>query len=335
MATYDSLTDAINAAFRSGKDPTFIYGSTTYTFSPAGLIAFLAAEGTGLAGLTATATELNYNDITTLGTGAASKAVVLNASGDYTFPASATIVMPSGGDFTFSSGSTLDVAGTFEIANVAMTSSAAELNFNDGSVAGTAVASKTLVLGADKNVDTIAIADGGLKLGAGAGTAVTSTAAELNILDGVTATATTLNAAAAGTRGVVVIPDATPYSILAANSGKTHIISEQTATITLNLPTIAADLEYTFIMGGIATEAQDWIFSAGANYRGGVSFLDLDAGAGADEVHAGVYPNGSSNDVFTVVTPAAGTRIHFASNGTNWFVNGVVVSATVPTMADA
>ena len=54
----------------------------------------------------------------------------------------------------------------------------------DGSIVGTAVASKAAVLGADKNLDTIAIADGGLKLGAGAGTAVTATAAELNLIDG-------------------------------------------------------------------------------------------------------------------------------------------------------
>ena len=65
-----------------------------------------------------------------------------------------------------------------------LTSSAAELNLNDGSVAGTAVASKTLALGADKNVDVLVVADGGFALGAGAGTAVSSTAAELNLVDG-------------------------------------------------------------------------------------------------------------------------------------------------------
>ena len=58
-----------------------------------------------------------------------------------------------------------------------------ELNLIDGSIAGTAVASKALVLGANKNIDTIVIADGGLMLGAGAGTSVTSTAAEINYLD--------------------------------------------------------------------------------------------------------------------------------------------------------
>jgi hypothetical protein len=82
-------------------------------------------------GLTATAAEINYLDIATLGTGAASKAVVLDANGDYAFPATASITMPSGGDMTFASGSTLDVAGTLEIANVAVTATAAELNALD------------------------------------------------------------------------------------------------------------------------------------------------------------------------------------------------------------
>jgi hypothetical protein len=62
-----------------------------------------------------------------------------------------------------------------------VTATAAEINLLDTAVAGTAVASKVLALGANKNVDVLAIAD--LKLGAGAGTSVTATAAELNLLD--------------------------------------------------------------------------------------------------------------------------------------------------------
>jgi len=50
-------------------------------------------------------------------------------------------------------------------------------------VAGTVTASKAVIVGANKNIDTISIADSGLKLGSGAGTAVTATAAELNLLD--------------------------------------------------------------------------------------------------------------------------------------------------------
>jgi hypothetical protein len=52
----------------------------------------------------------------------------------------------------------------------------------DTATAGVAEASKIAVLGADKNLDTLVIADSGLKLGAGAGTAVTRTAAQLNLL---------------------------------------------------------------------------------------------------------------------------------------------------------
>lgn len=74
---------------------------------------------------------------------------------------------------------------TLDGVNVGLT--AAELNLLDGAVGGTAVADKALVLGSSKNVNTLVIADSGLKLGAGAGTAVTATAAELNKLDGVTA----------------------------------------------------------------------------------------------------------------------------------------------------
>jgi len=40
----------------------------------------------GIVGVTASAAELNYNDIAVLGTGAASKAVVLDAGGDYVWP---------------------------------------------------------------------------------------------------------------------------------------------------------------------------------------------------------------------------------------------------------
>ena len=65
---------------------------------------------------------------------------------------------------------------------VGLTSSAAEINYLDSSVPGTAVASMALVLGADKDVDVLAVAD--LKLGVGAGTSMTSSAAELNVLDG-------------------------------------------------------------------------------------------------------------------------------------------------------
>jgi len=67
-------------------------------------------------------------------------------------------------------------------------------------VAGTVTASKAVIVGANKNIDTISIADSGLKLGSGAGTAVTATAAELNELDDIVASFTF--AASAGAENV-------------------------------------------------------------------------------------------------------------------------------------
>jgi hypothetical protein len=110
-----------------------------------------------------------------------------------------------------------------------------------------------------------------------------------------------------------------------------------TSSCTLALPAKSLGLEYTFITNAIAADAQNWIFQvaeSGVSFLGGLSFLDTDAGAGADEVHLGVFPNGSSNDFMTIVTPTAGTRIHMINDGTNWIVNGQVFSATVPTFSD-
>lgn len=157
-----------------------------------------------------------------------------------------------------------------------------------------------------------------------AGTAIGATAAEID-------------AAADISARVVNVTNAATYTVLAANSGKPHVMPNFTSSCTLALPTAASGLEYVFIGKAVAADAENWIFdtgSAAAFYLGGVSFLDNDAGAGADEVHAGVYPNGSTNDILTVVTPAAGTRIHLLCDGTNWIVNGIVVSATVPTFSD-
>lgn len=109
-----------------------------------------------------------------------------------------------GGEINVLAGATINVDGTLnidgspvEIAPVAVDeitdvdATAAELNYVAGVTPGTAAASKAAVLGADKNLDTLAVAT--LALGAGAGTAVTATAAELNKLDNATITAAELN----------------------------------------------------------------------------------------------------------------------------------------------
>jgi len=80
--------------------------------------------------VTATAAELNYNDIAVLGTGAASKTVVLDTGEDYTWPAT--------GILTY--GVLKDPAAT------TLTATVAELNYNDIAALGTGAASKAVVL---------------------------------------------------------------------------------------------------------------------------------------------------------------------------------------------
>jgi len=78
---------------------------------------------------------------------------------------------------------TLDAAITGQGVGLnGVTATAAELNYNDTASPGTAVASKTLVLGTDKEASEIHAVR--LFMGAGAGVEVTTTAAELNMLDG-------------------------------------------------------------------------------------------------------------------------------------------------------
>lgn len=165
-------------------------------------------------------------------------------------------------------------------------------------------------------------------------------AAELAFLDGAATTnAVADKAAIIGTGGAltlgglvqapVFVADATPYAVLAANSGKPHIILEQTSSITLNLPVIAAGLSYKFIMGGVATEAQNWIIVATTPsfYNGGIAWIDLND---AESNLAVVYANGTSHLTLTVTTPAAGTVIEIYSNGTEWFVFANVISDSTP-----
>lgn len=161
----------------------------------------------------------------------------------------------------------------------------------------------------------------------------TVTLAEMLGIDGLTATAAELNGSSKVSTRLIPITDASTYLALAQNSGKTHVFPDLSQTCTVTLPTASAGLTFKFIGKAVAADASNWVFTAitPSFLFGGVAFLDNDAGAGADEVHAGVYPNGSSHLTATIVTPAAGTYIELTSDGTNWIINGVVISATIPT----
>lgn len=134
----------------------------------------------------------------------------------------------------------------------------------------------------------------------------------------------------------VLLGDATAYSVLAANNRKTHLFPDFTSSCTATLPSPVAGMEFEFQYAGGAADAQNFIISTGSDtnyFVGGVTHLDSDAGAGTDEL-VPVYPDGNSNSKFTIVTPGAGTQVRFISNGTLWYISGLIVSASVCTFAD-
>lgn len=134
----------------------------------------------------------------------------------------------------------------------------------------------------------------------------------------------------------VAVTDAATYSITAANTGKLHIVPDLAASCTISLPTASAGLNYKLIYGGVAADAQDWVIDTGSDtnfFLGGLVHLDTDAGAGGDEI-VPIAGDGNSNSKLTVVTPDVGTEVNLYCDGTNWYLSGFAVSATVPAFAD-
>lgn len=138
-------------------------------------------------------------------------------------------------------------------------------------------------------------------------------------------TATTLDINAGIRPGYVVLSDGN-NTLTAANSGKVHIIPNSTADDTITFPTAVAELQYEFIYGGGAADAQDHLFDTGADanfFIGGV--VQLDPG---DSLITNYYSDGNSNSKFNILTPEGGTRIMVISDGTHWYIYGQLVSDT-------
>ena len=126
--------------------------------------------------------------------------------------------------------------------------------------------------------------------------------------------------------GLVKVPDATTYTMLAADSGKIHVCPDLTADCTLSFPTEAVGLVFEFWYGGTAADAQDWIFTTGSDtnyFVGGAHHNDTDG-----ELSAVIDGNGSSNSKMSILTPECGTWVKFVCDGLKWYVNGNIASAT-------
>lgn len=173
-------------------------------------------------------------------------------------------------------------------------------------------------LNCDQVNDTVDIAkhDGstkGLKLGS---TLVTATAAELNILDGVTATAAEINQAADSSSNLEVVT--TTNVITAAESGSTFVLNSATAFVS-TLPSVAAGLRYRFIVGAtIVTGGNHTIVPTDDDtIYGGAVVAGAEVAASAE---------GSINLIADLTLP--GDQLDVICDGTNWYVNGHFVTAS-------
>ncbi|MBI4800639.1 MAG: hypothetical protein HY794_18265 [Desulfarculus sp.] len=194
-----------------------------------------------------------------------------------------TMEVVSGGKITVETGGTLTVAGvTIDASTLAMTgltATAAEINKNAGVTAGTAAASKTAVLGADKNLDEFHTA--ALYLGAGAGAQVTATAAEINALTDMPASMTTTATPASGTCGVqFVLKNAAGSALSHAVAGTCYIsgadgLSHGTAITGLAVLTNGALTE--LVTGKVAIFTSDATGKLGVTLTGaaGTYYLTL------------------------------------------------------------
>ena len=156
-------------------DGQFTLGSTAVTST--------AAELNALDGITAVVGELNALDIgsTAVGTAVASKAVILDSSKDYT------------GIRNFTITGNLTVGGTQTVVDTVTMNAANALVF-EGATADDHETTLTIVdPTADRTINLPNQSGTIPLLAAASNTAITSTPAELNILDGVTSTAAELN----------------------------------------------------------------------------------------------------------------------------------------------
>ena len=188
-----------------------------------------AAELNILDGVTSTAAELNILD------GVTSTTAELNILDGVTSTASELNIL-DGVTSTASELNILDgVTSTTAELNIldGVTSTTAELNLADGSSAGTIVNSKSVIYGSSGEVNATTLQIAGSSITSTAAElnlldGVTSTTAELNILDGVTSTASEINLVDGSTAGTVVNSKAVIYG----SSGEVKGTTFQTATNT-------------------------------------------------------------------------------------------------------
>lgn len=122
-------------------------------------------------------------------------------------------------------------------------------------------------------------------------------------------------------------------AITAAMSGRTIIVGPLAAGLAadsiFSLPTAANGLNYRFVYVGGAADAEDFQLNTGSNtnfFIGGLTQFDPTDDTENEPVP--IFGNNSSNSRVNILTPNIGTSVEVYCDGTNWFLSGIVISAT-------
>ena len=303
-----------------------------------------AAELNALDGITAVVGELNALDIgsTAVGTAVASKAVILDSNKDYTGIRNLTVsgeLDAATGDFS----GAVDIAGDLTLsagADGALTFGAASsIKIVDNQAASLVIEEADTAYMTFKTTNSSELitthpkfnAAGGILI---AGTTVTSTAAELNILDGVTSTAAELNildgvTSTAAELNILdgVTSTATELNIIDGNTSATSTTIADADRIVLNdngtMVQVAVTDMATYIGAGAADDIGAGDAAVEISTTSGNVVIDSNAGAVSIDGHTGVTLASSNSGDITLDSvadinlDAAGNDIHFKAGGTH------------------
>ena len=229
----------------------------------------LYAESIVLNGNTLTGTELGYVDGITLGTLAASKAWTSDASLDTVMPTGGLLTVQSGGGITTASGSTLEIGGTLNIATVAVTASAAELNYNDIATLGTLAASKAWT--SDASLDTVMPTGGLLTVQSGGAVTLNSGSTLTNNAN----TVRTVQAAEHGAGAIGTSSFGAPQTFRFTDNG---VIVTQTKFDLTGLASVAdADDVIGLAAGGAAYIGRNVVATNGVIFKAQLACLETPA----------------------------------------------------------
>jgi hypothetical protein len=205
-----------------------------------------------------------------------------------------------------------------------VTATTAELNLVDGSSAGTIVNNKAVVYSAAGQVNATQLALGG--------TAITSTAAEINILDGVTATTAELNILDG------VTATAAELNIL---DGVTATAAELNYNDITTLGTVQASKTVTADASGdvLFPDGDKAIFGAGSDlqiyHTGSASFISEQGTGSLIILTSGLDINNAANteNMLTVAENGAVTLFYDSASKLATSATGVTVTGTVAATA--